>query len=165
VWAADEAARVYGFPALRVAAWSLGLALLVEIMCLTVQAIRPLPAVAVPAVAIAPAEELGGAAKPLDGMPSLAESASRRLFSTPAAAATSSSAPAPSESAKLLASRLTLMGIVSGDPAQAIIEDAQTKKTFFVTTGQTVIEGAVLEQVLDNRVILDLGGEKIELTL
>ena len=57
------------------------------------------------------------------------------------------------------------MGIVSGDPGEAVIEDAETKKTYFVTTGQAVVEGATLERVLDNRVILDLGGEKIELTL
>jgi len=60
---------------------------------------------------------------------------------------------------------LTLMGIVSGNPAQAIIEDAETKKTYFVTPGQMVVDGAVLERVLDNRVVLDLNGEKIDLTL
>ena len=97
-------------------------------------------------------------------MPSLTASAARALFAPSAFTADASHAP-PSVSAKLLASRLTLMGIVSGNPAQAIIEDSQTQKTYFVTTGQAVVEGAVLEQVLDNRVVLDLGGEKIELTL
>ena len=57
------------------------------------------------------------------------------------------------------------MGIVAGEPAQAIIEDTQTNKTYFVTAGQAVVEGAVLDKVLDNRVILDLDGEKIELSL
>lgn len=57
------------------------------------------------------------------------------------------------------------MGIVSGNPGQAIIEDSQTKKTHFVTVGQVVVEGAVVEQVLDHHVILDLDGEKIDLTL
>ena len=34
-----------------------------------------------------------------------------------------------------------------------------------MTAGQTVVEGAVVEQVLENHVVLDLAGEKIELTL
>ena len=72
---------------------------------------------------------------------------------------------APSGSANLLSSRLTLMGIVSGEPAQAIIADSQTQKTYFVSVGQPVAEGAMLEQILDNRVILNYSGEKIELTL
>ena len=46
-----------------------------------------------------------------------------------------------------------------------IIEDSETKKTFFVTAGQMVIEDAVVEQVLDSRVILTVAGEKIELSL
>jgi type II secretory pathway component PulC len=64
-----------------------------------------------------------------------------------------------------LVTRLTLSGIVAGDPAQAIIEDTETKKTYFVTAGQPVAEGAVLDQVESNRVILDLNGEKITLSL
>ena len=57
------------------------------------------------------------------------------------------------------------MGIVAGDSPQAIIEDSETKKTFFVTAGQMVVDGAVVEQVLDHRVVLTVAGEKIELSL
>ena len=64
-----------------------------------------------------------------------------------------------------MAARLTLMGIMAGNPGQAIIEDSQTKKTYFVTVGQGVVEGAVVEKILDNRIQLDLAGEKIELSL
>lgn len=104
---------------------------------------------------------------PAQEVPSLAQSASSALF---AVLGDSGQSPAaararPSDSGKLLASRLTLMGVVSGDPAQAIIEDSKTQKTYFVMPGQAVVEGAVLERVLDNRVVLDLDGEKIELTL
>ena len=104
----------------------------------------------------------------LPPLPSLAESVSRPLFSPPAdASGSASSGPrqAPSGSAALLASRLTLLGIVAGTPGQAIIEDSQTKKTHFVSPGQAVVDGAVVDQVLDTRVILDFLGEKIELTL
>ena len=96
-----------------------------------------------------------------------ASSASRPLFAAPAgrAGTPGPSRSAPSGSAQLLASRLTLTGVISGDPPQAIIEDSQTQKTYFVTVGQALAEGAVLDQVLDNRVILDFQGEKIELNL
>ena len=57
------------------------------------------------------------------------------------------------------------MGIMAGNPGQAIIEDTQTKKSYFVSPGQPVVDGAMLDQVLDNRVILDFEGEKIELSL
>lgn len=100
--------------------------------------------------------------------PSLASVASRPLFqlegSQHGALARQPSA-APSEDANALAARLTLIGIVAGEPAQAIIEDSQTHKTFFVSVGQSLIEGLVVEEVRENRVVLDLRGEKIELSL
>jgi len=130
--------------------------------------LRPLPEVRVPAVpevSPPPAE-----VPPLADMPSLAASAARPLFQSAAAGASApgvspTAGAGPSDVAKALASRLTLMGIVSGEPPQVVIEDAETKKTYFVTIGQAVVEGAVVEQVLENRVILDLGGEKIDLSL
>jgi len=103
---------------------------------------------------------------PPQEIPSLAMSASRPLFTSSADAASSDAPRAQqSPSGKQLAAHLTLMGIVAGNPGQAIIEDDQTKKTYFVTVGQAVAEGAVVEQVLDHHVILDLDGEKIDLTL
>ena len=151
------------------AAGVFGVAFVLEALYLAVLATRPLPTVTVPAVETLLPPEPGNAAASPPTIPSLATSAPRALFASPVVVPTiPAPAPtraAPSGSARLLASRLTLMGIVSGEPAQAIIEDSQTKKTYFVTIGQSVIEGAVLEQVLDNRVILDLDGEKIELTL
>ena len=104
---------------------------------------------------------------PDESLPPLAAAASRPLFQTPS---TASGTPAKttrktSEEAKALAGRLSLIGIVAGNPAQAIIEDAQTKKTYFSTVGQALIEGLVVDDVRENRVILDLNGEKIELSL
>ena len=70
----------------------------------------------------------------------------------------------PSMDAKQFAAKLTLTGIITGDPPQAILEDTETKKTYFVSPGQ-VVDGAVVESVLENRVILNLQGEKVELGL
>jgi len=145
-----------------------------EAVYLAVQLIQPLPNVTVPPIpppAVgAGAGEASAAPAQLPAMPSLAASASRPLFASAATAAAASSASSvaqagPSGLAKALAARLTLLGIMGGDPPQVVIEDAETKKTFFVSTGQSVVEGAVVEQVLDNRVILDLAGEKIDLSL
>ena len=69
------------------------------------------------------------------------------------------------ETAKKLRTRLSLNGIVEGNPPQAIIEDAETRKTFFVTEGQDLLEGAVVEKVTGNQAIIKLGDETITLTL
>ena len=157
----------------RIAAIAFSALLSLEATYLVLQLMRPAPVVQIPP---APSIRTTGLsttdpATPTDlpstEMPSLSASATRPLFVAPTPAAGLATGPStvPSVAAKTLAARLSLMGIVAGNPAQAIIEDAQTKKTYFVTVGQTVLEGAVLQQVLDNRVILELQGEKIELTL
>lgn len=173
----DEAARVgpmgqgrtlpRGITWVRCAVGGLSLVLAVEVIWLIILATRSLPAVAMPTVGAASQAGAAPAPAPSQEIPSLAASAARPLFTSPAPSNALSIGvrPAQSASGKVLASRLALMGIVSGNPAQAIIEDAQTKKTYLVTPGQMVVDGAVLEEVLDNYVILDLNGEKINLTL
>ncbi|MBI2104553.1 MAG: hypothetical protein HYT90_03080 [Candidatus Omnitrophica bacterium] len=162
--------RARRLPSLRTAIGLLGVVLGVELVILLVQALRPLPAVTVtmPAVMAFPAGGATPAVAPAEPeapeIPSLAAAASRPLFAPPAASAAAEPSK-PSGSAAQLASRLTLMGIVAGHPAQAIIEDSTTQKTYFVTEGQMVVDGAVLEQVLDNRVVLNLAGERVELGL
>ncbi len=155
--------------AARRARWTeLAAALLITLLALEVAGIlfwivRPLPRVELPAPVAAGA---GSAPPPalFMGAPSLAASAPANVFtaSPPAQPAASG---AQSVTTKQLASRLMLVGVVAGNPAQAIIEDTQTQRTYMVTPGQSVTEGAVLERVLDNRVVLDVGGEKIELAL
>ena len=166
--AAAGTARVRGSKWAALAVGALSVVLAGEVLWLIVQVVLPLPVVSAP-----PAQTLQDAAPagtleptPQD-IPSIAASAPRPLFtpsSTEDSAAPAHSGPL-SGSAKLMAARLTLTGIIAGDPAQAIIEDSQTKKTYFLTAGQATADGAVLKQILDNRVILDLDGEKIELTL
>ncbi len=166
----DRSARQRPWPWVRLAVGGLGTVLVAEIVWLAIQVTRPTAPITFPnpppSLQREPPRQVES---PKDDLPSLEASASGPLFAAPPVVAASpklpTPRPGPSNAAKQLASRLTLMGIVSGNPPQAIIEDSQTKKTYFVTTGQAVVEGALLDQVLDNRIILDLDGEKIELTL
>jgi len=152
------------------AAVGLGLVLGLEISVLVAQMTSPPPMPQIPSpppASIRPTV-LDSADQPSEELPSLAASVSRPLFALvkdEAQSAQQVEQTGPSHAATELAARLTLMGIVSGEQAQAIIEDTRTKKTYFVQVGQAVVEGAVLEQVLDNRVILSFKGEQIELTL
>jgi len=164
----EASTRSQPWPWPSLAIGGLSVVLMAEIVSLVIQVMRPAPTVRIPAVGTAPAREPASVMAALPEMPSLVTSVTRPLFTPPAALTASTAATpksGPSAAAKSLATRLTLMGIVSGNSPQAIIEDAQTTKTFFVSKGQVVAEGAVLDQVLENRVILDLDGEKIELTL
>jgi hypothetical protein len=100
--------------------------------------------------------------------PSLAASASRPLFHAETVERTGSAplvSTGPSEDAKTMAARLSLIGIVAGESPQAIIEDSQTQKTYFVAKGDTVIGELIVSEVLQNRVVLEFRGETIELSL
>ena len=144
----------------------LGVILMVEVVVLIVQLIRPLPSIMLPSVSASP-PATGSPTVALPEVPSISQEVSRPLFAPSSAepGQTASSIMAPSTQATDLAARLSLVGIVSGNPPQVIIEDSQTKKTYFVSQGQPVVEGAMVEQVFDTRVILNLQGEKVELAL
>ena len=151
------------------ARWTeLAAALLIALLALEAAGIlfwivRPPPRVELPAPVAAGARSAPPPAL-FAGAPSLAASAPANMFLAVAPVQAAASG-AQSVTTKQLAARLMLVGVVAGDPAQAIIEDTQTQRTYMVTPGQAVTEGAVLERVLDNRVVLDVGGEKIELAL
>ena len=166
--ARGAAAALRRLPWIRVIVLGLGAVLLIQGAWIVAQLARPLPPVETPMATPAPAAPEAAAPAPVPEMPSLAASASPQLF-IPAAPAgsTGSAAPSrvPSASLRQLAARLTLQGIVAGEAPQAIIADSQTQKTYFVSKGQMVVDGAVLAQVLDNRVVLDLDGETIDLNL
>ena len=157
-----RAARSHRWP--HLAAMGLGALLLFELLLFVVEALRPAPTIDMPVVNLLP-EVLPQVVVPT--VPSLAQGATRPLFGTPLDANPGQPVglQPPSAAVNQLAARLSLLGIVAGNPAQAIIEDSQTQKTYFVSPGQPLAEGAVVEQVLENRVILDLQGEKIELSL
>lgn len=59
---------------------------------------------------------------------------------------------------------LSLIGIIGGERPQAVIEDKKDKKTYFLNKGQTV-SGMKVEDILEDRIILEFDGEKIELVL
>ena len=150
----------------RVATLVLLSLLVVEGLYLVLELSIQAPVITVPKVSTV-AETTAGAAPEL---PALARSAPVTLFAAPSEAAPGALVPggghaATSETVQAMAARLSLMGIVAGNPAQAIIEDSKTGKTYFLTIGQGIAEGVVLEEVGDNRVVLSVGGERIELGL
>jgi len=98
--------------------------------------------------------------------PSLASAVSHPLFQAGASSpsVTTPMPPgAPSMAAGALASRLSVSGVVLGEPSQAVIEDAQTKKTYLVTAGQRFLDGVMVEAIQVDRVILNRQGERIDL--
>jgi len=59
---------------------------------------------------------------------------------------------------------LNLLGIITGDNNQAIVEDKALKKTFFLYKGDSLGELKVYD-IKDSAVILEYKGEKIELRI
>lgn len=59
---------------------------------------------------------------------------------------------------------INLVGIISGENPQAIIEDKKIQKTYYVTKGQFIGELQV-EDIQEGKVILDYKGQKFELYL
>jgi len=59
---------------------------------------------------------------------------------------------------------LNLIGIITGEELQAAIEDKSSGKTYFVYKGE-YIDDILVEDILENKVILDFRGERFELTL
>lgn len=59
---------------------------------------------------------------------------------------------------------LSLIGIIAGEKPQAVVEDKKNQKTYFLYKGQTVNQLKV-EEILEDRIILDFDGEKLELSL
>lgn len=63
-----------------------------------------------------------------------------------------------------IAGNLNLLGIITGDNNQAIIEDKTLKKTFFVYKGDLLGELKVYD-IKESVVILEYEGEKVELKI
>ncbi|MGD0335815.1 MAG: hypothetical protein ABSB18_01760 [Candidatus Omnitrophota bacterium] len=59
---------------------------------------------------------------------------------------------------------IALVGIISGDNPQAVIEDKRSQKTYYLTAGQFIGEIQV-EKIMDGKIILNYRGEKFELFL
>jgi len=67
-------------------------------------------------------------------------------------------------SAQEIKAKFNLIGIMTGDNNQAIIEDKTLQKTLFLYKGDKVGDCTV-EDIKNNTVILDCKGEKIELSM
>jgi len=157
----------------RLPAWwlttiKLGLGCLVvgELVALLLIATKPMPSMSMD-VRQADTPNQQSQQPPGEPMISLAAVAARPLFqaaSHPIVLTRTQASATSSAQAKAVADRLSLIGIVSGTPPHAIIEDAQAKKTHLVTVGQELIEGLIVEDIQPDRVVLDLNGENIELT-
>ena len=63
-----------------------------------------------------------------------------------------------------MSEQVGLVGIVAGDNPQAIIEDKKAQKTYYLNKGQS-FNGYVVEEILENKVVLDYEGKKISLFL
>jgi len=59
---------------------------------------------------------------------------------------------------------ISLIGVISGDDPQAVIEDKRTQKTYYVNKGQ-FIEQFQVEDIKDGKIVLTCGGERFELSL
>ena len=118
------------------------------------------PVAALPAGVMAPAVTT---AAPAEAWPSLASAATRPLFAAQDRA--SAAADVPSSTVGGLNGSWNLLGIIPGSPAQAIVEDAQTKKTYVVQPGERLAGGWVVERIAEDRLILDAQGATVELSL
>lgn len=72
-------------------------------------------------------------------------------------------APAQIAPSDLLAN-YALSGIIGGDNPQAIIEDKKTKSVYFLNKGQ-YLGNFKIEEIQEGKVILELRGERFELSL
>lgn len=59
---------------------------------------------------------------------------------------------------------INLVGIISGENPQAVIEDKKAQKTYYVNKGQ-FIGNFQLEEIREGKIILNLQGKRYELTI
>jgi len=86
---------------------------------------------------------------------------SKQIFAAANAIDTSSS-PVSVGNALDLIKDINLVGIISSEPPQAVIEDKKTQKTYYLSKGQSIGELKV-ENIQEGKVVLDYLGTKYEL--
>jgi type II secretory pathway component PulC len=74
-----------------------------------------------------------------------------------------SSSSLEAESADLI-KNINLVGIISGENSQAVIEDKKIQKTYYLTKGQFIGEFQI-EDIREGKVILNYHGKRFELYL
>ena len=60
--------------------------------------------------------------------------------------------------------QLGLVGVIAGDNPQAIIEDKKAQKTYYLSKGQS-LDGYVVEEIYEDRVVLSYEGKNSSLSL
>ncbi len=63
-----------------------------------------------------------------------------------------------------ISERLGLVGVVTGNNPQAIIEDKKNQKTYYLNKGQS-FDGYIVEEISEGKVTLNNGGNRISLFL
>jgi type II secretory pathway component PulC len=106
-------------------------------------------------VKIAPSEEI----KPYDFYKEAV--GNRKIFG----GALSQEASIPASSANIdIMKDINLVGIITGDNPQAVIEDKKTQKTYYVNKGQFIGE-VLVENILEGKIIVSYKGQRYELYL
>jgi len=88
----------------------------------------------------------------------------RQIFKNPSSAAAGAPAGDNISVNTEIIKDISLVGVISGENPQAIMEDKKTQKTYYVTKGQYINE-AVVEDIQEGKVILNYAGQKFELHL
>lgn len=90
--------------------------------------------------------------------------ASRQIFGSPLAELTKSSQTSSDAVGMDIIKDFNLLGIISGENPQAIIEDKKTQKTYYLSKGQSIGEFQV-EDIQEGKIILIYKGQRFELYL
>lgn len=90
--------------------------------------------------------------------------ATRDIFRPLQAKEEAKPAPEPAPEASVdLAKNFSLVGIAWSDEPEAMIEDVEQKRTYFLKRGQTFGDSITVIKILKDRVILEIGGKEVEL--
>ena len=84
----------------------------------------------------------------------------KQLFGASSATKSAGEQPAGMDISK----KFNLVGIIAGDQPQAIIEDKETQKTYYLYAGQSFGD-ATVEEVNNGKVVLNYKGERVTLVL
>jgi hypothetical protein len=87
----------------------------------------------------------------------------RQIFSVSSLASQASSVLSPTEDSDLI-KNIDLIGVISGDNPQAVIEDKKAKKVYYLNRGQSIGE-LQIEDIQSGKIILNYKGQKYELYL
>lgn len=95
----------------------------------------------------------------------LKEIENKEVFVTTSSKDSSITSKIDREKLSKIIERLRLVGILSGEPRKAVIEDKKMDRTFYLRKGESFLEGIKVENITKNSVILNFYGEKFELYL